>query len=318
MHHWPARPYAVPPLGALRVFCISAKLGGFRRAADDLNLTPGAVAHQIKKLEDWLGVTLFTRLAKGVELTPAGERYAKVIGTLLEDIARATDEIRREVSSTAVAISAPPSFAARWLLPRIAHLRNSEPELEVRVLASLDAVDFTRDRVDLVVSEAPDSNANIVSEEILPEYWAPVCSPSYLASRSFDALDDLLPCTLLHDEPWPGTPRQLLWEDWLAIAELSATEVQQNLYFSHSHLTIDAAIAGHGVALANIIFVADDLFAGHLVAPTGSWLNGPYSLHLMATKHTLRRPGVEVMWHWIRAQAQIQRSLIERLVGEAD
>ena len=315
LSQWPATPHAIPPLESLRVFFAVAECGGFRQAGLELNLTPGAIAHQIKKLEQWLGFPLFRRLPRGVELTPAGQRYARTVGQLLREIASATDGLRQEVTSNVLTISAMPSLVTRWLLPRLPKLKEAGLDHEVRVLATPELTDFSRDQVDVAIREGPGGYGGLTEEKILSEFWAPVCSPIYRSGRSLQSAEDLLSATLLHDEPWPGTPRQILWPDWLGEAGCFHRDAERNLRFSHTYLTIEAALAGQGIALANIALVADELETGRLVAPLGAWLKGPYDFHLVAPQENRHRPAVAAFWSWMAAEAATQEVLVERLTA---
>lgn len=300
-------PRHLPPLLAIRAFEAAARLGGFARAADELCVTPGAVAHQIKLLEEWLGAALFVRRARHVELTDVGRSYCEQVGALLDELERASTDIRRWSDDEGVTISALPSFVTRWLMPRLAEFRREHPDVDVRVLASVPPVDFARDHVDLAIRLGNGSYAGLVARPLFTEQFVPVASPALLDRVGRPAVpDDILRMSLLHDEYEARIPDQMNWARWLALRGVSVPgqKVLTGLHFSHSYLTIEAAIASQGVALQSDVLVDDLVRQGRLEILCMPPAEGAYRYTLLGTSRSGERARVQALATWLAAQAQ--------------
>ena len=295
----------MPPLNALRAFEAAARLGGFNAAGAELDVTANAVGRLVKILEDWLGVPLFRRLARGVVVTEAGERYLARIGTLLDELDEATVDLQRLETSRMLTVSAAPSLVSRWLIPRLGRLTERHPELDVRLVVSEKLTDFAREDIDVAVRHGTGSYEGLRSDLLMPEDFFPVCSPELL-SRGPPLREpaDLAHHALLHDRSDRCLPGQLDWARWLTAMGMANIDAQRGPQFSYAHMALEAAAAGQGVALANSAFLGADLATGRLVRPFGDLTaRGPYGTFLVCPKATAGREKVVMFRDWAIAEA---------------
>ncbi len=263
-------PQSLPPLTALRSFEAAARHGSFSRAADELCVTHGAVSRQVKVLEDWAGVALFERRGKRVTLTGSGRRFADKVGVAFGDIAAAARILQSEASTVRVlTLNVLPTFAMRWLLPRLVKFQLAHPQIELRLVTS----DLPLDRVapgqfDIAVRRAGSSAPNgFRTDVIFTEDELPVCSPAFAAANPVGAPSDLRSLPLLIADTRPGS-----WDRWFAAAgESSVGDDVALRRFDHFYLALQAAIDGLGFALGPLPLIEEDLAEGRLVAP----LSGP-------------------------------------------
>lgn len=297
----------LPPLSAVRAFEAAARYGGFQSAGEELHVSAGAVAHQVKQLENWLGITLFQRLARGVVLTPAGRQYAAALQPLLTSLAEVSEAVRRQGDERVVTVTSVPSLVARWLMPRLGRLREQHPEIDMRVLASLHPVDFVREGVDVAIRLGTGPYPGLQADVLLEEWFSAVCSPGFKAAApDLQAPADLLRYPLLHDELEMRIPDEISWARWLKEFGVAYTGGMRPS-FSHTYLTLEAAANGQGVAIAAEPFIAEDLGKGKLVRLFEQRVLGPYRFHLLRLPDAEARPAVKAFCDWIKAEAQAER-----------
>jgi LysR family transcriptional regulator, glycine cleavage system transcriptional activator len=295
----------LPPLNAVRAFEAAARLGGFNAAGAELAVSANAVGRLVKILEESLGVPLFRRLPRGVVVTEAGGRYLARVGALLDQLDEATADLQRRDTSRVLTVSAMPSMVSRWLIPRLGRLTERHPELDVRILASVVRTDFAREEVDVAIRTGPGSNKGLRSDLLMREDFYPVCSPQLLSrGQPLREPADLAHHVLLHDEWEPRIPEQLDWTRWLAAIGTTGVDAERGLRFSFSHMTLQAAAAGQGIALASTAFLADDLSTGRLVRPFGDLaVRGPYGYFIVCPEATADREKVVMFRDWALAEA---------------
>lgn len=294
----------LPPLAAVRAFEAAARLGGFQSAGEELHVSAGAVAHQVKQLEAWLGVTLFQRLARGVVLTPAGRQYASALQPLLQGIAEASDAARRHGEDHVVTVTSVPSFVGRWLMPRFGRLREKHPHIDMRVLASLHPVDFLQEGVDVAIRLGAGPYPGLKADVLLEEHFSAVCSPAFRATLPKRlTLADLPRHPLLHDEFEPRIPQELNWPQWLQHFGVPYNGPLRPS-FSHTYLTLEAAANGQGIAIAADVFVEEDLRAGRLVRLFEERVTSPYRFHLLRLPEAEARPAVKTFCDWLLEEAR--------------
>lgn len=295
--------HRMPPLPAVRAFEAAARHGGFQSAALELHVSAGAVAHQVKQLEGWLGVTLFQRLPRGVVLTPAGRQYAQALQPLLAALADASDAVRLRGDERVVTVTSVPSLVFRWLMPRLGRLREEVPEVDMRVLASLHPADFVREGVDVALRLGTGPYPGLKAEPLIEECFSAVCSPDYRdRSPAVRTPADLLRHPLLHDEAEMRIPEEINWQRWLrhfGVTYRGGTRPS----FSHTYLTLEAAINGQGVALAAECYIEEDIARGRLVRLLPQRMTGPYRFHLLRLPDAESRPAVKAFCDWIRKEA---------------
>ncbi len=298
----------IPPLLAVRAFEAAARQASFSKAAEELFVTPGAVGHQIKLLEASLGVKLFERGPRSVALTDVGRRYFGEVQAVLERLEICSEDVRRTAQSNEVTLTAMPSFVTRWLMPRLGRFQASHPDVEVRLLASVPPVDFSRDRVDLAIRLGAGNYPAMQAVEIMREYFLPVASEAVAArvgakggpTRLFEA-------GLLHDEYEVRIPDQIDWPRWARMRfgnSVADAKWSRGMHFSHSYLTLDAATAGQGVAMASSVLAGTALMEGSLLPLDERWLPGPYAYRLLYPRDRPPSERVERLAQWIEAEAR--------------
>lgn len=295
----------LPPLNAIRAFEAAARLGGFNAAGAELNVSANAVGRLVKLLEDRLSVALFRRLPRGVVLTEAGGRYLERVGTLLDQLAESTADLQRFGSSTVLTVNAGPSLISRWLIPRLDRFTRHNPEYEVRFRVSPTLIDFAREEVDVAIRQGTGSYGGLRSDLLMHVDFWPVCSPALLLrGPPLREPADLARHTLLHDTWDHRVPEEIDWARWLAVMGLDDIDTHRGLRFSHSHMALDAAAAGQGVALANSAFLDDDLTTGRLVRPFGDLaVRGPYAFFIVCPEGDAEREKIAAFRKWAIAEA---------------
>lgn len=296
--------YRLPPLPAVRAFEAAARLGGFQAAGEELHVSAGAIAHQVKQLEAWLGIPLFQRLARGVVLTSAGRQYAQALRPLLNSLAEVSEAARRQGDERVVTVTSVPSLVSRWLLPRLGRLRERHPEIDLRLLASLHPVDFLNEGVDVAIRLGTGPYPGLKADVLLEEWFSAVCSPAFKAAApDLKEPADLLRHPLLHDELEPRIPDEILWPRWLQHFGVRYAGSNRPS-FSHTYLTLEAAATGQGVAIAAEPFIEEDLRSGRLVRILPHRMRGPYRFHLLRPPEAEARPAVKAFCDWVMEEAR--------------
>lgn len=258
----------MPPFVALRVFEAAARLGSFARAAEELGITAGAVSQHIRTLEEFAGQPLFRRLGRGVELTEAGKAGFAHAGAALSEILQSGRAMRSAMRGRRVSISTPPSFASKWLIPRLSFFQEEHPEVEVRLSADMTLTDFAATDIDLAVRYGPGGYEGLYCERLMPESVIVVCSPRFVdSSGPIRSAADLLQAPLIHDDGPERDPSCPSWGMWFAARGARRTDVERGLRFNQSSLAIEAAVEGKGVVLAKRQLALRDLNEGRLIAP---------------------------------------------------
>ncbi len=290
----------LPPLRALQAFEAVARLGSVTAAAQELRITPSAVSHRLRRLEEALGVRLFHRSSRRIALTDAGRDYLESVASAFDRIERSSDRLASGGASDLLTIHCPPSFAPAWLLPRLPDFMAHHPEIDLRIHASPQPVDFFRSDADVEIRYGNADWIGLVVVPLLEDRVAPLCAPALrarLPERPQPA--DLARLPLLHSE------RALLtWEDWLATHRLPAM-ARGGLRFDRGYLVVQAAAMGLGVALESTVFAAEALAAGRLVRALpgreGEVVVGAHSLVFPPLYQGIRKIGI--FERWIVAQA---------------
>jgi LysR family glycine cleavage system transcriptional activator len=253
-------PDRLPPLQTLRAFEAAGRRLSMTLAAEELHLTHGAVSRQIRALEDHLGVRLFRRLTRRIELTEAGSSFFGAVTRLLSELAREADKVRRSSEDTSLVVSTGVSFASKWLTPRLHRLMARYPEFDVQLEVTDNEVDFTRGQVDVAVRYGSGRYPNAAAERMMNETITPVCTPEFRDRMGgLRSPHQLAACPLVHEVGMTAT-----WEHWFAMMGVPAARIRGPGY-SHGSMSIEAAIRGEGVALGRSVLVAEDLTAGRLV-----------------------------------------------------
>ncbi|MGE0718865.1 MAG: transcriptional regulator GcvA [Alphaproteobacteria bacterium] len=287
----------LPPLNALRAFEAAARHLSFTRAADELAVTQAAISHQIKSLEDWLGVLLFRRLPRRLELTEGGRDLLASIREAFDRIEAAVGRARRNDQTGPLTVSVVPSFAAKWLVPRLGRFQAEHPDIDVRLAADIRPSRFD-DGVDLAIRAGRGHWPGLQVERLLSEELFPVCSPRLLAGAvALCRPEDLARHTLLHDD------FEHDWRMWLLAAGVSGVDWRRGPRFSDSSMVIQAAVEGQGVALARSALAAEDLKAGRLVRPFTIDMASDLAYYVVAPPGHADRPKVRAFRDWLKREA---------------
>lgn len=297
---------SLPPLNALRAFEAAARLSSFSKAAEELHVTPAALSHQIKGLEDVLGIRLFHRRTRQVELTDAGRRLYPGLHTAFQTMRQAVASLDRMKDDRVLVISAPPGIVAKWLAPRLYRFMMRMPDIDARISSSVTMVDFVNDGVDVAIRNiriGSDTDPDLVVEPLIELDVAPVCSPRLLAEMPpLTGLDDIRRFNLIHDDSLNGRPLIPTWADWLKAASIDGIDVSRGLRFSSADHALDACVEGAGMLLAYSLLAHDDLRTGRLAMPFPLALRTGRAFHFVCLKGTEKRPKIAAFRDWIREE----------------
>lgn len=289
----------LPPLNALRAFEAAARHLSFLKAAEELHVTPGAISQQVKSLEDQLGQALFRRLPRGVLLTDAGQVYGRRLAEIFDQIRSATAELKRDAEPSGVTVATMLTFAARWLIPRLGRFNLHHPDITVRVLADGKLTDFNTESVDLALRYGPGNYPGLHVDLLFNETVFPVCSPALMQGpHPLRSLDDLRHHTLLHDEPSPSY-HSLHWETWLASRGTHHIDTRPGPRFTYTHMSLQAAVNGQGVALGSDVLADEDLQSGKLIRPFPDGVPSEHAYWFVCPPAALDRPKVAFFRDWI-------------------
>ena len=291
------------PLGALRAFEAAGRYLSFVKAADELHVTPAAISHQVKGLEDFLGVRLFRRLPRGLMLTDEAQRFLPDLREGFLRLDRAVDRVRETEAVGPLTISAAPIFAAKWLLPRLERFRIQRPEIDLRISANLALVDFQRDAIDLAIRLGRGKYEGLECVKLFDEHMTPMFSPRLMeGDHPIKTPQDLRHHVLLHDDSPTFDPATPNWTTWLEAAEATKVDAKMGPRFSHPDHSLQAAIDGAGVILGWRNLGAADVAAGRLIIPFDLALPLGVAFHLVYPMSHANRPKVVVFREWLLAE----------------
>jgi LysR family transcriptional regulator, glycine cleavage system transcriptional activator len=277
----------LPPLNALRHFEAVARLGSFAAAASDLHVTHWAVGKQIRLLEDWFGVPLFERRARGVVPTDEGVALLNDVKGAFARLSSSVTRLRHESVtrriSGVVRVNVLASFALCWLLPRLNDFHARYPDIEVRVSTTSRKLRYIGEAFDVGVRSGHENGAGVVSRTLMPDLRLPACSPTLLRQKPVESVADLRHHTLLH-----SSSTRSAWSNWLREAGTPGLRALRDVEFDHAYLQLAAAVEGLGVTLASLALIGRDIAAGRLVCPLAGpiWRADDYTLVVNADRAT--------------------------------
>ncbi|MEW9309207.1 transcriptional regulator GcvA [Labrys neptuniae] len=287
----------LPPLHALPSFEAAARHLSFSRAAQELNVTHGAISRAIKTLEDRLGVLLFERTSRTVRLTTVGAPYAQAVRDVLDQLGGATAAATAHQSSSTLNVSTSDGFAGRWLVPRLYRFHRANGDIDVRVSTTGRLTNFLGDGIDIAVRYGGGTYPGLTSEFLMGEEVFPVCSPKLLeGAHALRRPEDLRHHTLIHD----GFP--INWASWLASAGVEGVDPHSGLTFDSYSFAVESAAQGEGVVLGRTMLVAADLAAGRLVRPFGHALKSLSSFYVVYPPDAIRQRKVKAFRDWLFAE----------------
>ena len=282
----------LPNLAAIRAFEAAARHQNFSKAAEEIHLTHGAVSHQVRGLEEELGVELFVRRGKRLELNAEGERYALAIRQTLQNLVEATEQLQKRNQQKRLGITSLPSFAARWLSPRLGRFIENYADLEVSLQSSNQLSDFSRDSIDIGIRFGLGNYPGLVSEFLMGDYYYPVVSPYYHGGHLPATPAELAASNLLRCDEEP-------WKPWFRAAGLDNEEPTNGLVFQDASILARAAVDGQGIALGRHEIVQSDIQSGQLIRLFDVEIPCPVSYHLVYQEQALQKPQVRAFREWL-------------------
>jgi LysR family transcriptional regulator, glycine cleavage system transcriptional activator len=292
----------LPSLNGLRAFEAAARHLSFTLAASELNVTQTAISHQIRRLEEELGIRLFVRQNRALALTPEARDYLPGVRAAFNDLRLATDRLLRKDDDKVLTVSTLASLAAKWLLPRLTDFQEHHPGIDVRITTSTSLVDFQRDNVDAAIRYGRGQWPGLRADWLMADELFPVCSPSLLhGGKPLRCPEDLKSHMLLHTSNANSDD----WRLWLTAAGLPADIARQpGITFDMIFMTIQAAIDGIGVAMGRTSYVRDDIAKGRLVVPFKIALPADAGFYLVAPEGRREAPKLAAFREWMIAATQ--------------
>ena len=304
----------LPPLNALRAFEAAARLESFSKAADELAVTPGAISQQIRSLEEHIGTPLFVRQGRTLDLTEAGRSAAHITTEAFETLERAVAAMRQPLQRRALTVSVAPSFAGKWLAPRLHRFQDLHPGIEVWISAASERVDLAAGAADLAIRYGPGGDLTVNEQHLLDEEVLPVCSPDLLRHASIRRPADLIGQTLLHDSSPESAVDGADWRDWLKSRRVRGVDDAGGVRFNQSALVIDAAVAGRGVALAKRSLAQNDLTSGRLVTLFADGASAtPSAYHIVTARNRPLSADAETFIAWLKNEVRHHEAAVDEL-----
>lgn len=295
----------LPPLNGLRAFEAAARHLSFQKAAEELFVTPAAISHQVKGLEERLGAPLFVRLTRALKLTETGAAALPMIGDGLDLLTQGWRRMRADEDSGFLTVSISPTIAANWVVPRLPTFTDAHPDVRVRMDTTLGLADFTTDGVDIAIRFGPGDYPGLTADCLMNEEIIAVCSPKLVdGDRPIRKPEDLAHHTLLHTD-WVSAIPQPDWRMWLTTTGVEDTvDWRRGPLFNVHAVALTAAIDGQGVALSTRFVVQDLLDDGKLVAPFDVTLHSSYNYWIVYPPANIRRAKVRAFRDWLLAEAE--------------
>ena len=294
-------PTRIPQIKNLQAFEAAGRLGSYKRASEELNLTPSAISHRIAALEESVGEVLFEPAGRSTVLTQTGQRYLASIQKVFDQLSVATDQIKRGGVGGLFTIRAFPSIAHRWLIPRLGGFLRQYPDIELDIQTTLNPLDFSSIDTDVAIEYAREPIAGYECDVIGKDRLLTICSPDYLhGAGQMETLSDLAGHTLIHT-----TVRKNEWRDFLRQADAEFSHVGQNLHVSTRDAAIEAAAAGLGVALAHAPLVNDLLAQERIVSPFQATQETGFHYYLVTTKERAALPRVAAFRAWVAGEFKV-------------
>lgn len=284
----------LPPLNSLKCFEAAGRLLSFTGAARELNVTQAAISHQIKVIEEFLGLSLFVRYPRRLALTEQGKALLPEVIEAFDRVSVAIGALNKEQYSNTISVRLAPSFAAKWLSPRLKYFWLQYPEIDLCLFHAHAAVDFEREEIDVAVTYGKGNWPGVVADRLLSLDFFPVCSPTFLhTDKPLTCIDNLRYYALLHDGD------NECWRDWLELAGATGIPANKGTIINDTNVLIQAAIDGQGIALGSTTFVEDHLESGKLIKPFELALENDFSYYIVCPQSHLQNPAVLAFKEWL-------------------
>lgn len=284
----------LPPLNALKAFEAAARQLSFTKAAEELFVTQAAISHQIKALEEHLGIKLFMRKNRSLLLTEEGQGYFYDIKDIFGQLLEATEKLLAKGAKGSLSVSLPPTFAIQWLVPRLNQFSELHPEIDVRIKAVDQEQHSLTDDVDVAIYYGRGNWPNVSADKLHTEYMIPVCAPILMNDQKpLNDPQDLQHHTLLHDMTREN------WKSWMKTAGVKGLNVNHGPIFSHSSMVLQAAIHGQGVALGHSVLAKPEIDAGRLVCPFNEVLVSKNAYYLVCRESQAELGKISAFRDWM-------------------
>jgi LysR family glycine cleavage system transcriptional activator len=294
-------------LNAVRAFEVAAKYESFTKAAEELNVTHGAVSRQVALLEEWFGRQLFRRASSKLTLTDAGRSYLPEVTAALDRLALASMYILEQAAPSSLRVSAPPTFTMRWLIARMSGFQRRRPDAEIRMMTSLERPNFQTNLYDVAIRGAHEPPADCGSVRFMCEYILPICHPDLVEDGRLHAPQDIARHTVISYATEPYA-----WNEWLQAAGTPDVQPKQSLKFEQMYFALQAACEGLGLVLVPLFLVLDDIIAGKLCAPFGALGVKRRNYYASYSESSEAYPAVTQFCEWLQKEgAATERSIDE-------
>ncbi|MEL7429594.1 MAG: transcriptional regulator GcvA [Pseudomonadota bacterium] len=305
----------LPPVNAIRAFDAASRHLQFQQAAEELGVTPAALSYQIRQLEDHLGIKLFRRLNRAVELTREGRLIADGVVDAFERLEQTFALLKEEEDNTLV-VSTGPAFSAKWLAPRLHYYLEAYPDIDFRLSANLKLTDFDRDGVDAVIRFGSGNYPGLYVEPLFEEISTPLISPSLFEKLGGQANEELFSnVTLIHDESLRFLEASQ-WEHWLHQKGYGSVDPHRGARFSHADHCIEAAVDGWGIVMARLGFAFREINAGRLIAPFKEVVSAKGGFYFCCPEENLKKEKVLHFLAWLRDEAQGQSEAMDEFMKD--
>src|SRR5215469_778977 len=285
----------LPPLNGLRAFEAAARHMSFTDAAEELSVTQAAISHQVRGLEQRLGLKLFVRRNRSLLLSEAGQAYLPTVRSAFDQLNEATEKLLQKDRGGHLTVTTTASFALKWLIPRLGGFQRANPEIDVRLSTNTGLIDFSREDVDIGIRYGRGHWPNLVAERLVGEDIMPVCAPALAKGpNALKKPSDLKRFTLLHIGTFPDD-----WQVWLTAADLKGIDYTRGVTFDFPLAAYQAAMDGLGVALGRQPLVDPDLKAGRLVVPFEFKRSSDFAYYLVYPPEAIRRRKIKAFRDWV-------------------
>ncbi|MBF0286730.1 MAG: transcriptional regulator GcvA [SAR324 cluster bacterium] len=294
----------LPPLNGFYVFESAARHLSFTKAAAELYVTQAAVSQQIKNLEEHLGFKLFHRLTRQLVLTEEGRQLAEEVRIMLNHLADVVNELKSEDIGGILTVSTIPSFAMKWLIPRLRAFNQQYPEITLQLNTSEQLVNFRTDKIDMAIRYGRGNYKGLHSTFMMRDEIFPVCSPDLLKEKSLQALTDLRNHILLYDtDQSPLMNQETDWNTWLTAVGATEIYIKEKMSFTGTHMAIEAAIMGEGIALGRTSLSTLDLSTGRLICPFDYRTQSENAYYIVSLEEAAEKPRIKIFRDWLLEQA---------------
>jgi len=284
----------LPPLNSLKCFEAAGRLLSFTSAANELNVTQAAISHQIKVIEQFLGLSLFERYPRRLALTEQGKQLLPEVTEAFDRVSSAISALDQEQYPNMINVRLGPSFAARWLSPRLKYFWLQYPEIDLCLFHANAPADFEREAMDIAVTYGKGDWPGVVADKLLSLDFFPICSPAFMQNdKPLTDIDNLRYYTLMHDASHE------CWRDWLELAPVSGINADKGTIIDDTNVMIQAAIDGQGIALGSTALIQDHLDSGRLIKPFDIVLVNEYAYYVVCPELHLKNPSVRAFKEWL-------------------